>query len=119
MRLIPIALFLASASALPISPRLINISPEISPKIDLSSPVAQCVGIALCNPVTVKGGSQSPTPSIQQQEAPPQQTPSEGGGSLINIAPAISPDINLPGLLKCVGIANCNPVTVNKGEGGS
>ncbi|OHW97308.1 hypothetical protein CSPAE12_04017 [Colletotrichum incanum] len=115
MRFIPIAFFLASASALSIFPRLINISPEISPKIDRSSPVAQCVGIAVCNPVTVNSGSQSPTPSSQQQQAPPQQTgPNGGGSSLVNIAPVISPDINLSWLLKCLGIASCNPVSVNR-----
>ncbi|KAK6215045.1 hypothetical protein QIS74_08064 [Colletotrichum tabaci] len=118
MRLNYIAIILAPASALPVSRGLINISPEINPSVD-SGPVAQCVGIAVCNPVTVSNGNQSPAPTGQQQQAPPQQTSSSGGGSLTNVAPVVSPNIDPSGLLKCLGVANCNPVTVNKGDGAS
>ncbi|WQF87527.1 hypothetical protein CDEST_12541 [Colletotrichum destructivum] len=118
MRLIYIAIILTPASALPVSRGLINISPEINPSVD-SRPVAQCLGIAVCNPVTVNNGNQSPAPTGQQQQAPPQQTSSGGGGSLINVAPVVSPNIEPYGFLKCLGVANCNPVTVNKGDGAS
>ncbi|KAK1988603.1 hypothetical protein LZ30DRAFT_698377 [Colletotrichum cereale] len=121
VRLIYIALFLAPAIALPIDPRQVNVSPEISPEISLPSPVAECVGIAACNSITTNDVNQSQTPSNQQKQTPPpQQTGSCGGvGSLINVAPVINPSVDLPELLKCVGIATCNPVTVNKGEAAS
>ncbi|KAF6838548.1 hypothetical protein CPLU01_02349 [Colletotrichum plurivorum] len=105
-------LLLYPASALPNEPRLINVSPEISPKLDLSDSLS-CLGVAVCNPVTVDKNARpsgSAPPQLTQQQAPPQ-----AGGSLVNVAPVVSPNVDLSGLLSCVGVANCNPVTVNKG----
>ncbi|OLN86788.1 hypothetical protein CCHL11_07851 [Colletotrichum chlorophyti] len=120
MHLLSITLLFATASALPVSlsPRLINISPDISPKINLSEPVS-CVGIAACNPVSVNNGVAAPAPTATPAPPPPppHQTPSGGGNSLINISPILRPDLNLSGLLKCLGIAACNPVTVNTAPG--
>lgn len=111
---------LCRALALPIEPRLINVSPQVNPKVDLSDSLS-CIGVAVCNPVTVdknasRSGSTQPQPA--QQQSPPQQAGGNGGGgSLVNVAPVVSPDVDLSGLLSCVGIANCNPVTVNEGPG--
>ncbi|KAF6818133.1 hypothetical protein CSOJ01_02014 [Colletotrichum sojae] len=111
-----LALFLLyPALSIPIQPRLINVSPEISPKLDLSDSLS-CLGVGVCNPVTVdKNASPSgPAPSQPTQQQAPTKKVGEGG-SLVNVAPVISPDVDLSGLLSCVGVANCNPVTVNKG----
>ncbi|KAK1993357.1 hypothetical protein LX36DRAFT_673888 [Colletotrichum falcatum] len=116
MRPMPVALLLAPAVALPIAPRQVNISPQVNPAVGSSSPAVDCVGIAVCNPVTVDDGNGSPALSGQaKQTAPvPQQAGSGGGGgSLINVAPAVGPSVNLPGLLNCVGVAACNPVSAS------
>ncbi|EFQ30806.1 hypothetical protein CGRA01v4_12857 [Colletotrichum graminicola] len=96
MRPVSIAPLLAPATALPIAPGQVNVPPEFNSKIGSPSPVIDCVGIAVCNTITVDNGNQSPgslsqpkqTPLQQQQQ---QQTGSGGvGGSLRRFsAPAL------------------------------
>ncbi|KAI1325235.1 hypothetical protein F5Y16DRAFT_278184 [Xylariaceae sp. FL0255] len=102
---------------------LLNISPQVSPDLDLSSN-NDCfgVGISACDPINVNGtqGSENDDGDKKQDTAAPTSTQissstSSGGDSLINISPTISPDLDFSSENDCfgLGISACDPINVN------
>ncbi|KAI0881235.1 uncharacterized protein GGS22DRAFT_172732 [Annulohypoxylon maeteangense] len=118
---------------------LINLSPTISPDLNLSNENS-CLGIGIsaCDPITVGSdvtktvtktdGSSDETTETEQSSYPTASTQSKSttttttsnsgsssGGSLLNLSPTISPDLNLVNDNSCtgIGISACDPITVD------
>ncbi|KAI2622509.1 hypothetical protein GGR54DRAFT_598809 [Hypoxylon sp. NC1633] len=123
---------------------LINISPDLDLDIDLSSDNS-CLGIGIsaCDPITVGSDvtntvvndnsekvpakeeastttTSYPTypteaPSSEKKGDSQSKSKSNSGDSLLNLSPAVAPDVDLSGDNSCVGvgISACDPITVN------
>ncbi|KAK8075124.1 hypothetical protein PG997_009787 [Apiospora hydei] len=97
---------------------LINVSPNVSPKVGLSND-GSCtgIGVSACDPINV-GGTQNSN-NNNSKEKTPNNTPtpssqSGSGGGLINLSPVISPDLDVSNDNSCtgVGISVCDPINV-------
>ncbi|KAK8043681.1 hypothetical protein PG993_006111 [Apiospora rasikravindrae] len=99
---------------------LINVSPNVSPKIGLSND-GSCtgVGVSACDPINVGGTQNSNNDSKQKAPnttpAPSGQSGSGSGGGLINLSPVISPDVDVSNDNSCtgIGISVCDPINVD------
>lgn len=100
---------------------LLNLSPEISPDLDLSGN-NECLGlgVSVCDPINVNGeqnvnkGSDSDShPKDDQHDG--NKKDDDDGQYLINISPDISPEIDASDNNGCagIGISACDPINVN------
>ncbi|KAK7985288.1 hypothetical protein PG996_005470 [Apiospora saccharicola] len=98
---------------------LINLSPDVSPKVGASND-GSCtgVGVSACDPINVDGTQNSNNQNNNNQEKAPAATPASSSGSqsggLINVAPIISPDVDVSNDNSCtgIGISVCDPINV-------
>lgn len=118
MRAVTLLSLASTITALPTPSRrqLLDLSPVISPIIDLGGDNGCLgIGISVCDPINVDGeqnnsNSQDSTPEKEEDEEPEDTTV-----SLINISPEIIPEISIGGDNDClgVGISVCNPINVD------
>ncbi|KAK7914388.1 hypothetical protein PG985_012091 [Apiospora marii] len=98
---------------------LVNLSPNVSPKLGLSND-GSCtgVGVSACDPINVDGTQNSNNQNNNKEKASPTATPQgqsgSGGGGLINVAPVISPEVDVSNDNSCtgIGISVCDPINV-------
>ncbi|KAI0160794.1 hypothetical protein GGR57DRAFT_456309 [Xylariaceae sp. FL1272] len=107
------------------SDALIDVSPDVSPDLDLSSS-NDCigVGISVCDPINVDGTQNSNNNNNDDDESssetPTSTTEDDSeGGSLINLSPTVSPDLDLSSSNDCfgIGISACDPINVGGTQG--
>ncbi|KAI1262840.1 hypothetical protein F5Y18DRAFT_396434 [Xylariaceae sp. FL1019] len=100
------------------SDSLINISPDVSPDVDLSSS-NDCIGlgISVCDPINVDGTQNSNNNNGESTSE--KATSTSEGGSLINLSPTVSPDLDLSSSNDCfgIGISACDPINVGGTQG--
>ena len=114
-------LLAATGLAAPMLPRrgLLNISPVISPDIDLpENPGCLGIGISVCDPITVDSKQRAEQKDNNGTSEKAAQAPPEGdenSDSLINIAPVIAPQVDGGDNTGClgIGISACDPISVD------
>ncbi|KAK8122060.1 hypothetical protein PG984_010730 [Apiospora sp. TS-2023a] len=97
---------------------LINLSPNVSPKVGASND-GSCtgVGVSACDPINVDGTQNSNNQNNNKEKAPAAAAPASSGsqsGGLINVAPTVSPDVDVSNDNSCtgIGISVCDPINV-------
>ncbi|KAI8624125.1 hypothetical protein F5Y19DRAFT_339585 [Xylariaceae sp. FL1651] len=98
---------------------LINVSPVLSPTLDLSSSNS-CfgLGISVCDPINV-GGTQNSNNGDSNDSSSPSSSRSSSSssesGGLLDLSPVITPIVDLSSDNDCtgVGISACDPINVN------
>ncbi|KAK7962605.1 uncharacterized protein PG986_003430 [Apiospora aurea] len=99
---------------------LINVSPNVSPKVGLSND-GSCtgLGVSACDPINVGGTQNSNNSNNNSKEKTSNTTPtpsgqSGSGGGLINLSPVVSPDLDVSNDNSCLGlgISVCDPINV-------
>ncbi|KAK8000247.1 hypothetical protein PG990_012847 [Apiospora arundinis] len=102
---------------------LVNVAPNVSPKVGLSNDNSCTgIGVSACDPINVNGtqGSNNnnsnpgKTTSAPAPASSGQSGSGSGGGGLINLAPVISPDVDVSNDNSCLGlgISVCDPINV-------
>lgn len=98
---------------------LLSVSPDVSPKVGASND-GSCtgVGVSACDPINVHGTQNSNNQNNNNQEKAPAAaaTPASSGqsGGLINVAPIVSPGVDVSNDNSCIGIgiSVCDPINV-------
>ncbi|KAK8061442.1 hypothetical protein PG994_007808 [Apiospora phragmitis] len=99
---------------------LVNLSPNVSPKVGLSNDNSCTgIGVSACDPINVKGTQNSNNNNSNNENAPtttpaPSGQGGSGGGGLVNVAPIVSPDVDVSNDNSCtgIGISVCDPINV-------
>ncbi|KAI0126631.1 hypothetical protein BJ170DRAFT_629459 [Xylariales sp. AK1849] len=99
---------------------LINLSPTVSPEVDLNN-ANSCLGlgISVCDPINVGGTQNSNDSSVSKKKTTTTKSSTSHSDSLINISPDISPSVNLSDDNSCtgIGISVCDPINVDGTQG--
>ncbi|KAK8104169.1 uncharacterized protein PG998_011202 [Apiospora kogelbergensis] len=93
---------------------LVNVAPNVSPKVGLSNDNSCTgIGVSACDPINV-GGTQGSNNNSNNKEKTNTPAPSGQSGGLINLAPVVSPDVDLSNDNSCtgIGISVCDPINV-------